>query len=63
MVAAMSDSSVAVGVDRRRERSRRTRQRIVETAYGLFVARGYSVPLADVADAAAVSVQNLYVAF
>ena len=63
MVAPMSDPSRAVGVDRRRERSRRTRQRIVETAYRLFVARGYSVPLAEVADAADVSVQNLYVAF
>jgi AcrR family transcriptional regulator len=50
-------------VDRRRERSRRTRRRIVEAAYRLFVERGYGVPLAEVASEANVSVQNLYVAF
>jgi AcrR family transcriptional regulator len=50
-------------VDRRRERSRRTRRRILEAATPLFAERGYGVPLADVAAAAGVSVQGLYATF
>jgi AcrR family transcriptional regulator len=49
--------------DRRRERSRLTRRRIVEAAYRLFSERGYGVALAEVAAAAGVSVQNLYLLF
>lgn len=63
MVAPMHEASGAVVTDGRRERSRRTRQRIVQAAYHLFAERGYSVPLADVAAAADVSVQNLYVTY
>lgn len=50
-------------VDGRRERSRRTRRKMVEAAYRLFAARGYGVPLTDVAAEANVSVQNVYFAF
>ena len=49
--------------DRRRERSRATRRRMVEAAYRLFCERGYGVPLSDIAAAAGVSVQNIYFAF
>src|ERR1700730_5010578 len=57
------ESEAIPSSDRRRERSRRTRRRIVEAAYQLFVERGYGVPLVEVAAAAGVSVQNLYVTF
>src|SRR5215467_13541805 len=48
---------------RTQERSRQTRRRIVEAAYRLFSERGYGVPLAEVAEAADVSVQNVYFSF
>jgi AcrR family transcriptional regulator len=57
----MQDGGIAV--DGRRERSRKTRARIVEAAYRRFIEGGYGVPLADIAASANVSVQNLYVAF
>lgn len=49
--------------DGRRERSRRTRRRIVEAAYRSFAAGGYGVALADIARDAGVSVQSIYVLF
>lgn len=52
-----------VPLDRRRERSRRTRQRVVEAAYRLFADRGYGVALNEIAAAADVSIQNLYLLF
>jgi AcrR family transcriptional regulator len=57
------DPGVAGPTDRRKERSRRTRQRIAEAAYTSFVEKGYEVPLTDIAAAADVSVQNLYLLF
>ena len=48
----------------RAERSRRTRQRIVAAATELFVAKGYlQTTMADVARAAEVAVQTLYLTF
>src|SRR5437016_4737527 len=47
----------------KQERSRRTQMRMVEAAYELFRQRGYAVPLTEVAEAAAVSVQNVYFTF
>lgn len=49
--------------DGRRERSRVTRERVVRAAYDLFCDRGLSVPLAEIARRADVSVQTVYVAF
>lgn len=50
--------------DRRAERSRRTREKIVEAARELFVARGYgATSMQDVADRAGVAVQTLYFVF
>ncbi len=40
-----------------------TRRRTVEAAYGQFCERGYGVPLTEIAIAARVSVQNVYVSF
>jgi AcrR family transcriptional regulator len=48
----------------RSERTRRNRERMVATAYDLFVARGYAdTTMADVAKAAGVAEQTLYYAF
>jgi AcrR family transcriptional regulator len=47
----------------RRERAQATRQRMVAAAYSLFCARGYSVPLTDIAVEAGVAVQTLYFTF
>lgn len=47
----------------RRERTQATRQRMVAAAYRLFCARGYSVPLTDIAVEAGVAVQTLYFTF
>ncbi|MFC6882041.1 MULTISPECIES: TetR/AcrR family transcriptional regulator [Actinomadura] len=50
--------------DRRAERSRRTREKIVEAARELFVAQGYgATSMQDVADRAGVAVQTLYFVF
>jgi AcrR family transcriptional regulator len=56
-------SEVAAKVDGRRERSRRTRQRIVLAAYDAFCETGLDVPLTAIAERAGVSVQSVYVAF
>lgn len=51
-------------VDGRRERSRRTRERIVDAATRLFVEQGYvSTTVANVAEAAGVAVQTVYYTF
>jgi len=47
----------------RRERAQATRLRMVAAAYRLFCARGYSVPLTDIAVEAGVAVQTLYFTF
>jgi AcrR family transcriptional regulator len=48
----------------RQERANRTRLRIIETAYRLFLARGYdATTMQDVADAAGVAVQTVYYTF
>lgn len=47
----------------RRERAEATRRRMVGAAYRLFCARGYSVPLTDIAAEAGVAVQTLYFTF
>ena len=47
----------------RRERAQATRQRMVAAAYKLFCARGYSVPLTDIAAEAGVAVQTVYFTF
>jgi len=47
----------------RRERAQATRQRMVAAAYKLFCARGYAVPLTDIAVEAGVAVQTLYFTF
>ncbi|MFI8308219.1 TetR/AcrR family transcriptional regulator [Streptomyces sp. NPDC085927] len=50
--------------DRRAERSRRTREKIVEAARELFVAQGYgATSLQEVADRAGVAVQTVYFVF
>ncbi|QFG24151.1 TetR/AcrR family transcriptional regulator [Actinomadura sp. WMMB 499] len=50
--------------DGRAERSRRTREKIVEAARELFVAQGYgATSLREVADAAGVAVQTVYFVF
>lgn len=52
------------GPDRRAERSRRTREKVVEAARELFVARGYgATSLQEVAERASVSVQTVYFVF
>jgi AcrR family transcriptional regulator len=51
-------------LDGRRERSRRTRGRIIEAARGLFLERGYiTTAIDDVADRAGVAVQTVYYVF
>ncbi len=50
-------------VDGRRERSVRTRRRIADAAYRLFVERGFAVPIGDIASAAGVSIQTVYVTY
>jgi AcrR family transcriptional regulator len=53
-----------VRIDGRSERSRRTRQRIVDAATALFVEQGYvATTLEDVARRADVSVQTIYYSF
>jgi AcrR family transcriptional regulator len=50
--------------DKRAERSRRTRESIIEAARELFVAQGYGTTnLQDVADRAGVAVQTIYFVF
>ncbi|MFI7135813.1 TetR/AcrR family transcriptional regulator [Nonomuraea sp. NPDC050153] len=50
--------------DKRAERSRRTRERVVEAARELFVAQGYGATnLQEVADRAGVAVQTVYFVF
>ncbi|MFE5325434.1 TetR/AcrR family transcriptional regulator [Embleya sp. NPDC056575] len=50
--------------DKRAERSRRTREKIVEAARELFVARGYgATSLQEIADRAGVAVQTVYFVF
>ncbi|MEV4394792.1 helix-turn-helix domain-containing protein [Nonomuraea sp. NPDC049607] len=50
--------------DKRAERSRRTREKIVEAARELFVAQGYGATnLQEVADRAGVAVQTVYFVF
>ncbi|WP_329081400.1 MULTISPECIES: TetR/AcrR family transcriptional regulator [unclassified Streptosporangium] len=50
--------------DKRAERSRRTREKVVEAARELFVARGYgATSLQEVADRAGVAVQTVYFVF
>ncbi|MET8404342.1 helix-turn-helix domain-containing protein [Streptomyces sp900116325] len=50
--------------DKRAERSRRTREKIVEAARELFVAQGYgATSLQEVADGAGVAVQTVYFVF
>ncbi|QNS08389.1 TetR/AcrR family transcriptional regulator [Streptomyces xanthii] len=50
--------------DKRAERSRRTREKIVEAARELFVAQGYgATSLQEVADRAGVAVQTVYFVF
>ena len=44
-------------------RARETRRRTVDAAYRLFCERGYAVSLTEIAAAARVSVQNVYVSF
>ncbi|MFC4565021.1 TetR/AcrR family transcriptional regulator [Nocardiopsis mangrovi] len=52
------------GPDKRAERSRRTREKVVEAARELFVARGYgATSLQEVADRAGVAVQTVYFVF
>jgi AcrR family transcriptional regulator len=52
------------GTDGRRQRSLRTRTRIVDAATRLFVERGYvATTIEDVADAAGVAVQTVYYLF
>jgi AcrR family transcriptional regulator len=48
----------------RRERAQATQARIVKTAYGLFVTRGYArTTMAEIAEAADVAVQTVYFTF
>ncbi|MEV4461193.1 helix-turn-helix domain-containing protein [Microbispora sp. NPDC049633] len=50
--------------DKRAERSRRTREKIIEAARELFVAQGYgATSLQEVADRAGVAVQTVYFVF
>ncbi|MEV6151327.1 helix-turn-helix domain-containing protein [Nonomuraea sp. NPDC052129] len=50
--------------DKRAERSRRTREKVVEAARELFVAQGYgATSLQEVADQAGVAVQTVYFVF
>ncbi|GGQ18434.1 AcrR family transcriptional regulator [Actinomadura coerulea] len=50
--------------DKRAERSRRTRAKVIEAARELFVARGYgATSLQEVADRAGVAVQTVYFVF
>lgn len=50
--------------DKRAERSRRTREKIIEAARELFVAQGYGATnLQEVADRAGVAVQTIYFVF
>ncbi|SDL36990.1 TetR/AcrR family transcriptional regulator [Nonomuraea jiangxiensis] len=50
--------------DKRAERSRRTREKIIQAARELFVAQGYGVTsLQEVADRAGVAVQTVYFVF
>ncbi|GAA3716617.1 TetR/AcrR family transcriptional regulator [Nonomuraea antimicrobica] len=50
--------------DKRAERSRRTRERVVEAARELFIAHGYgATSLQEVADRAGVAVQTVYFVF
>ncbi|MCW2915724.1 MAG: transcriptional regulator, TetR family [Actinomycetia bacterium] len=50
--------------DKRAERSRRTREKVVEAARELFVAQGYgATSLQEVADRAGVAVQTIYFVF
>ncbi|MFF0243899.1 TetR/AcrR family transcriptional regulator [Streptosporangium sandarakinum] len=50
--------------DKRAERSRRTREKVVEVARELFVAQGYgATSLQEVADRAGVAVQTVYFVF
>jgi AcrR family transcriptional regulator len=52
------------GTDKRAERSRQTRVKIIEAARELFVQRGYGTTnLQDVADRAGVAVQTIYFVF
>ncbi|MET9658040.1 helix-turn-helix domain-containing protein [Streptomyces sp. NPDC006510] len=50
--------------DKRAERSRRTREKVIEAARELFVAQGYGVTsLQEVADRAGVAIQTIYFVF
>lgn len=49
--------------DGRRQRSARSRRLIADAAYRLFVERGYSVPIGDIAAEAGVAVQTVYVTY
>ena len=50
--------------DKRAERSRRTREKVIQAARELFVARGYgATSLREVADRAGVAVQTVYFVF
>lgn len=59
---AVADPSAAP-TDGRRRRSIRSRRNIADAAYRLFVERGYAVPIGDIAAAAGVSVQTVYVVY
>ncbi|MDA2806724.1 TetR/AcrR family transcriptional regulator [Nocardiopsis suaedae] len=50
--------------DKRAERSRRTREKVIEAAHDLFLAQGYgATSLQEVADRAGVAVQTVYFVF
>src|SRR5690606_41839625 len=50
--------------DKRAERARRTREKVIEAARELFVAQGYgATSLQEVADRAGVAVQTVYCVF
>ena len=54
----------AIHLDKRAERSRHTREKVVEAARELFVAQGYGATnLQEVADRAGVAVQTIYFVF
>ncbi|MDF3298200.1 TetR/AcrR family transcriptional regulator [Streptomyces tropicalis] len=59
-----SDGQSEKRPDKRAERSRRTREKVVEAARELFVAQGYgATSLQEVADRAGVAVQTVYFVF
>ncbi|MFE3743193.1 TetR/AcrR family transcriptional regulator [Streptomyces sp. NPDC059134] len=59
-----SDGQNAKRLDKRAERSRRTREKIIAAARELFVAQGYgATSLQEVADHAGVAVQTVYFVF